>query len=67
MHTAFSVYLDFELYTHGIYKHTPKATYVNGHAARMVGWGVDNGVKYWKIANSWGPRLGLEREVSWNE
>jgi hypothetical protein len=33
----------------------------------MVGWGVENGVKYWKIANSWNPQLGLEWEVGWNE
>ena len=25
---------------------------------KMVGWGVDNGVKYWKVANSWNPYWG---------
>merc|ERR1712087_172421 len=29
-----------------------------GHAVRIVGWGVDNGVKYWKVANSWNPYWG---------
>jgi hypothetical protein len=24
----------------------------------MVGWGVDGGVKYWKVANSWNPYWG---------
>merc|ERR1712107_29330 len=24
----------------------------------MVGWGVDHGVKYWKVANSWNPYWG---------
>jgi hypothetical protein len=24
-----------------------------GHAVRIVGWGVDNGTKYWRVANSW--------------
>ena len=57
--TAFTVYSDFELYTHGIYKHVSGEA-AGGHAVRMVGWGVDNGVKYWKIANSWNPQLGLE-------
>ena len=23
------------------------------------GWGVDNGVKYWKLANSWGTQWGF--------
>jgi len=26
----------------------------------MVGWGVDSGVKYWKVANSWNPYWGEE-------
>ena len=29
-----------------------------GHAVRIVGWGVDGGVKYWKVANSWNPYWG---------
>ena len=29
-----------------------------GHAIRIVGWGVDGGVDYWKIANSWNPFWG---------
>ena len=62
METAFTVYSDFELYTHGIYKHVSGSA-AGGHAVRMVGWGVENGVKYWKIANSWNPQLGLEWEV----
>ena len=27
-------------------------------AVTIVGWGVENGVKYWKCANSWGPAWG---------
>eukprot|EP00439_Symbiodinium_sp_Y106_P038741 s1889_g4.t1 len=55
--TAFDVYSDFELYSHGIYHHV-KGEMVGGHAVRMVGWGIDGGVKYWKIANSWNPYWG---------
>ncbi len=49
---AFSVYSDFENYASGIYKHT-KGSQVGGHAIKIVGWGSENGTKYWRIANSW--------------
>ena len=54
---AFSVYSDFENYDTGIYKHT-SGSQVGGHAVKFVGWGVDSGVKYWKVANSWNPYWG---------
>ncbi len=25
---------------------------------KFVGWGVENGTKYWKVANSWNPYWG---------
>merc|ERR1712032_712640 len=57
MEVAFSVYSDFENYASGIYHHVP-GEQVGGHAVKVVGWGVENGVKYWKIANSWNPYWG---------
>jgi len=54
---AFNVYSDFENYAGGIYQHK-SGSMVGGHAVKMVGWGVENGVKYWKIANSWNPYWG---------
>lgn len=30
-----------------------------GHAIEIVGWGKENGIDYWWICNSWGPRWGL--------
>merc|ERR1712072_1185482 len=57
--TAFTVYTDFENYAGGIYKHT-SGTMAGGHAVKIVGWGEENGVKYWKVANSWNPYWGEE-------
>ncbi len=55
--TAFTVYSDFENYAGGIYHHV-NGTMAGGHAVKFVGWGVENGVKYWKVANSWNPWWG---------
>ena len=30
-----------------------------GHAIRVVGWGEENGIKYWIIANSWSQDWGI--------
>lgn len=54
---AFDVYADFETYVTGIYKHSA-GSYLGGHAVRMLGWGVENGVKYWLVANSWNSDWG---------
>jgi len=54
---AFTVYSDFENYAGGVYQHKSGSS-VGGHAVNMVGWGVDNGVKYWKVQNSWNPYWG---------
>jgi len=55
--TAFDVYDDFEAYVSGIYSHVT-GKMGGGHAVRIVGWGVDGGNKYWKVANSWNPYWG---------
>merc|ERR1712086_1104759 len=55
--TAFTVYTDFANYVSGIYHHV-SGSVEGGHAVRIVGWGVDGGNKYWKVANSWNPYWG---------
>lgn len=55
--TAFTVFTDFANYVSGIYSHVSGGM-EGGHAVRIVGWGEDNGVKYWKVANSWNPYWG---------
>jgi len=55
--TAFTVYSDFENYAGGIYHHVSGGM-AGGHAVKMVGWGVESGQKYWKVANSWNPYWG---------
>lgn len=57
LETSFMVYQDFENYVSGIYKYTIGDS-LGGHAVRFVGWGEENGVKYWKVANSWNPYWG---------
>eukprot|EP00966_Prymnesium_polylepis_P293185 6771539-Prymnesium_polylepis.1 len=42
----------FENYASGVFQ-DDGGTQLGGHAVRIVGWGVDKGVKYWKVANSW--------------
>eukprot|EP01127_Copromyxa_protea_P003660 TRINITY_DN1345_c0_g1_i2.p1 TRINITY_DN1345_c0_g1~~TRINITY_DN1345_c0_g1_i2.p1 ORF type:complete len:183 (-),score=41.95 TRINITY_DN1345_c0_g1_i2:75-623(-) len=55
--TAFTVYEDLLTYKSGVYKHTTGEE-LGGHAVRFVGWGVENGVKYWLVANSWNVHWG---------
>lgn len=49
---AFEVYEDFLNYKGGIYVHTG-GKLGGGHAVKLLGWGEDNGIPYWTVANSW--------------
>lgn len=51
------VYEDFGSYSSGIYQHIG-GKYVGNHAVKLIGWGEENGVKYWIAQNSWNPRWG---------
>ena len=57
--TAFTVYQDFMSYKSGVYKHTSGGV-LGGHAVKIVGWGEQNGVRYWICANSWGGDWGID-------
>ncbi|KAG6448409.1 hypothetical protein O3G_MSEX005490, partial [Manduca sexta] len=48
---AFIVYLDFLHYKSGVYVHVEGES-GDGHAVKILGWGVENGQKYWLAANS---------------
>ena len=54
---AFTVFEDFANYSSGIYHHVDGGL-AGGHAIKIVGWGVEGGTKYWKVANSWNPYWG---------
>ena len=68
MATRFDVYQDFMSYKGGIYKHVTGYR-TGGHAVKLVGYGVEDGVNYWIIANSWGPAWGEDGffRIAWNE
>lgn len=54
---AFIVYEDFVLYKSGVYQHV-SGSELGGHAIKMLGWGVEDGVPYWLCANSWNTDWG---------
>ena len=57
--TGFSVYQDFINYKSGVYQHTT-GSFLGGHAVKIVGWGVENNVPYWLVANSWDVTWGID-------
>uniref|UniRef100_A0A914H0F1 Peptidase C1A papain C-terminal domain-containing protein n=1 Tax=Globodera rostochiensis TaxID=31243 RepID=A0A914H0F1_GLORO len=54
---AFEVYEDFMNYKGGIYYHVG-GKLGGGHAVKLLGWGADNGIPYWLVANSWNTDWG---------
>ena len=44
-------------YSGGIYEHK-KGYLLGGHEVNIVGWGVENGVHYWIVQNTWGEKWG---------
>ena len=54
---SFLVYEDFVTYKSGVYQHVT-GEYLGGHAIKIIGWGVEEGVKYWLCVNSWNEEWG---------
>lgn len=54
---VFWLYADFFNYKSGVYTYSG-GDFVALHAVKLMGWGVENGTKYWLAANSWGTDWG---------
>lgn len=69
---SFQVIAGFKNYAGGVYTVTNcgKTTQDVNHAVLATGFGVDKGVKFWNIKNSWGASWGaqgyfkMERDVN---
>jgi len=55
---AFHVFDDFLTYSSGVYQQSPDAEFLGGHSVKIVGYGIDQGTKYWLVANSWNDEFG---------
>jgi len=56
----FFVHQSFTAYKSGVYQvtHPFRDPMLGGHAIKIMGFGVENGVKYWLVANSWNEDWG---------
>ncbi|XP_050439192.1 cathepsin B-like [Adelges cooleyi] len=57
---SYDVYDDFLSYKSGVYAKTDNATYIGGHAVKLIGWGIDDDTDtpYWLLINSWNTEWG---------
>ena len=53
------MYDDFQVYESGIYQHDDSVKgYITNHDIKIIGYGEENGVKYWIVSNSWNDSWG---------
>ena len=60
MKAVMQVHTDLFMYSSGIYSLTSLGIdrLAGYHSVRIVGWGQKAGIKFWKVANSWGQEWG---------
>ena len=54
---SFAVYEDFLTYKSGVYYHQ-QGQLLGFHSVRIVGYGNEDGMDYWNVANSWNDQWG---------
>jgi len=47
----------FLSYKSGVYQYVT-GSYLGGHAVKILGWGIEQNLPYWLVANSWNPDWG---------
>ena len=55
---AYTVYDDFLTYKSGVYTKSAGAKALGGHSVKIIGYGIQDGTKYWTVANSWNSEWG---------
>ena len=54
---TFAMWEDFLLYKSGIYSYVD-GDFVGYHSVKVIGWGEEDGIKYWLCVNSWNDTWG---------
>jgi len=54
---SFTVYADFLTYKSGVYYYV-SGDELGGHAIKILGWGTEDSIDYWIVANSWNADWG---------
>ncbi|KAL1439064.1 hypothetical protein MTO96_047524 [Rhipicephalus appendiculatus] len=53
------IYPDFANFKSGVYQRvSPESSKIGSHAVKILGWGFEEGVPYWLVANSWNTDWG---------
>ena len=53
-----NIYNDYYDYKSGIYSHSGNSTILDFHSIVIIGWGIENDIKYWIIQDSMGESHG---------